>query len=307
MTPGDTATILGQAEQSAHHQQWQDVDHMLRQLYDQDQFSGTDKGDAAYLLGLSYVNSNAWDAAQGFLTEAASSASSDKQQLARAQLEQISHYDAANDAAGDGVDQHDAAAVLQAGDEALGRGDYADAHTRYWSVYDGHPDDAVRAKAALGIAYAYAYGGDLDQGAQFAHYVVDTGQPAAADAQALLTWITEQQGATAAAGDGTTPDEYLQVHEAAKEAMYAGDYAQALTLSLSILNAPQLAAVEHAKSAYNAGVCEQFLDGMEAAAREHFEFAVANGNPETAAKAQDRLTGMNTHDRAEELVADYVQ
>jgi hypothetical protein len=305
MTPDEAKAVLTAARDSAQFHQWEDVDHLLRHVYDQQLLTGTDQGDAAYLLGLSYLNTGALDAASGMFTEASTTASTDKRAEAKQHLAELTRHDTAVDAEVDGVEQKEAAAVLAAGDDALARSDLDDAYTHYWAAYDGHADTAPRAKAALGIARVWAHRGDLTQATQYAEYVAGAGEAGpAADAKILLDWIKEQQGATTAAADGTTADEYLELSTAARSAFFSEDYTQALPLLLSIIAAPQLGSTEHAKAALNAGLAEVML-GQFSEARAHFEFAAAHGGQAIVQKAQFRLAALDRHDHAEDLVAEF--
>ncbi|MDT4925746.1 MAG: hypothetical protein QOG01_3459 [Pseudonocardiales bacterium] len=304
MTPDEAKTVLASVTDSAHLNQWEDVDHLLRPVYDQNLLTGTDQGDAAYLLGVAYLNMGAWDAAQGFLDEASTTASPTNQADVAKRMAEIRRHDAAAGAEVDGVDQSESAAVLAAADDALARGDYDDAYARYWSVYDGHPDAEARAKGALGIATVFAHRGELTEATQYAQYVVGTGHAGpAAGANQLLAWIKDQQGAQTAIEDGTTADEFTHTMDAARSAFFANDYSQARTLYLSIIDSSQIASTEHAKAAFNVGMAELFL-GMEPEAREHFEYVVSQGYGDAAGKAQKRLAALDRHDQAEALVAE---
>jgi tetratricopeptide (TPR) repeat protein len=305
MTPDEAKAVLVAAGESAQFQQWQDVDHLLRHVYDKQLLTGTDQGDAAYLLGLAYLNTAALDAAAGMLTEASTTASTAKRAEAKQHLAELARHDTAVDAEVDGVDQKESTAVLAAGEDALGRGDLDEAYTHYWAAYDGQADIGPRAKAALGIARVWAHRGDLTQATQYAEYVVGTGQAGpAAEAKTLLEWIKDQQGATAAIADGTTADEYATLSTTARSAFFAGDYERALPVLESIIAAPQLGSTEHAKAALNAGLAEMML-GRTAEARAHFEFAAAHGPAATVQKAQTRLASMDSHEKAEQLVAEF--
>jgi hypothetical protein len=179
------------------------------------------------------------------------------------------------------------------------------AYDQYWAAYDGQADIGPRAKAALGIATVWAHRADYTQAAQYAHYVVDTGQAGpAAQATTLLAWIKEQQDAATAAADGTTADEYAKLSGAAKDAFYNRDYAQAQQILLSILEAPQLGTSEHVKAALNAGLAEVML-GQFTEARGHFEFVASHGSADQVQKAQTRLASLDQHDAAEQLVAEF--
>lgn len=304
MTPDEAKAVLVAANDAATYHQWAEVDHLLRPVYDGGLLQGTDQGDAAYLLGVAYLDTAAWDAAHYMLTEASTSASDAHRAEAHRRLDEINRQDTATDAAFDGVEQGEAASVLAAADDALARGDYDTANAHYSSVYNGHAEDEPRAKGALGIANVHAHRGELTEAKQYAEYVAGTGVPAAAaGARTLLDWIAQQQGADTAIADGTTADEYKQVHDAVQSAFFSGDYAHVRTLCLSMIDSPQLAATEHAKMAFNAGMAELYL-GMEHEAREHFDFAVAHGPTQVADKAQRRLAAIDRQDHADMLVAE---
>jgi len=306
MTPDEAKQVLAAARQSAQFNQWEDVDHLLRPVYDRQLLTGPDQGDAAYLLGMAYLHGGTWDAARIFLTEASTTASAADRAEATTHLAEITRHEAAIRAESDGlVEQGEAAAVLAAGNDALDRGDLDAAYEQYWAAYDGQADTGARAKAALGIATVWAHRRDFTQAGQYAHYVVDTGQPGpAADATTLLAWVKEQQEASTAAADGTTADEYAKLSGAAKDAFFNRDYAQAQQILLSILDAPQLGTTEHVKAALNAGLAEVML-GQFTEARGHFEFVASHGTAEQVQKAQTRLATLDQHDAAEQLVAEF--
>lgn len=306
MTPDEAKQVLAAARESAQFNQWNDVDHLLRPVYNLQLLTGTDQGDAAYLLGTAYMHMGTWEAAHAFLTEASSTASTQDRAAAAEHLAEVTRQGAAIRAESDGlVEQTEAAAVLAAGDDALARGDLDAAYDHYWAAYDGQADIGPRAKAALGIARVWAHRADYTQAAQYAQFVVGTGQAGpAAEAATLLEWVKEQQGAATAAADGTTADEYATLSDAAKVAFYGGDYTQALQILISILDAPQLGTTEHVKAAFNAGLAEQML-GEFTEARAHFEFVVSHGAPDQVLKVQTKLAALDRHDAAEQLVAEF--
>lgn len=301
MTPEEARAVLASATEMAHYHQWDDVDHLLRHVYDEHLLQGTDQGDAAYLLGLAYLNTHSMDAAHYMLTEASTTATHEHQAEARRHLEEITRLDTATDTSFDGVVQSEAAGVLAAADDAVQRADYDDANAFYTQVYNGHDDEATRARAALGIATVRAHQGNLPEALQYAEYVAGTSTPSASAAHTLVEWIHQQQGADAMTADGTTVNEYLATKEAANSAFFNGDFAHAHTLYLSILASSQVAAADLAKAAFNAAQSELFL-GLDADAREHFQFAVAHGVGDIVQHAQSKLQLLDNHDRAEALV-----
>ena len=160
MTPDEAKQVLAAARQSAQFNQWEDVDHLLRPVYDRQLLTGPDQGDAAYLLGMAYLHGGTWDAARIFLTEASTTASAADRAEATTHLAEITRHEAAIRAESDGlVEQGEAAAVLAAGNDALDRGDLDAAYEQYWAAYDGQADTGARAKAALGIATVWAHRG----------------------------------------------------------------------------------------------------------------------------------------------------
>jgi tetratricopeptide (TPR) repeat protein len=301
MTPDEARAVLAAAADSAKLQQWEDIDHLLRPVYDANLLTGTDLGDAYYLLGLSYLQTGAWDAAHSFLDEATRTAGDANKKLAADRLAEITRRDAAVDAETAGVEKDNAAAPLAAGDDALARADYDGAYAHYWSVYDGHPDAGTRATAALGIARVFAYRGDLVQGDQYAQYVIGTGRAAAAGAKDLADWIALQRRADGDIADGLTANEYADVWEAGHQAFAAGNIEHARAYFLSALEAPQLASTEHFKAAFNVGLCDQRL-GQPDEARKQFEYVLAHGDATAIQKVTARLAAMDSHDAAEELV-----
>lgn len=307
MTPDEAKAVLAAAAESARYHRWADIDHLLRHVYDAHVLAGTDQGEAAYLLGMAYLNTGGWDAAHYMLTEASTSAGHDHRTEAGQRLQEVARHDTATDAAFDGVEEGEAAAVLAAADDALARGDYDTANAHYASVYNGHPAAEPRAKGALGIATVYAHRGHLTEAKQYADYVAGLGIAGpAAGAHSLLAWIAQQQGAETAAADGTTVDEYTAAHEAALSAYRFGDYARVRTLCLSVLDSTQIGATEKAKMAYNASIAESHL-GLEHEAREHLDFAVAHGPTDVAVKAHQRIEAIDRHDQAELLVAELAE
>src|SRR6266567_4132061 len=117
MTPDEAKQVLAAAGDSANFHQWDDIDHLLRHVYDQQLLTGTDQGDAAYLLGLAYMHTGAWDAAASMLTEASTTASTEKKGEAKQHLAELTRHDTAVDSESDGVvAQKEVSGVLAAGD-----------------------------------------------------------------------------------------------------------------------------------------------------------------------------------------------
>lgn len=240
----------------------------------------------------------------GYYETAAGSASSENQALAKQRLAEVGRLDAAQDAEADRVVQAEAAAVLAAGDDALSRGDYDGAMARYRSAYDGVVEGKPKYQAALGIARACAYLGNLDEAAQFAEYVAENADAELSpQGKVVVDWIAQQRAASGAAADGTTPDEFRELRQAAETAFFSQAYDQALPLYLAATQSEQVAGVDRAKMAFNAGMCQRFL-GNDAEARELFEYAAAHGPDSTAAKARDHIAKLDRLVAAAELVAE---
>lgn len=304
MTPDEAKQVLAAAEQQAQLGQWADVVHLLQPVHDEQVLTGTDQGDAAYYLGTALMYTHSFDSGKDYVTEATQSASPALRTEAGARLAEFGRHHDSEAAAIFGADAADEAVTLTAADDSLARSDFADAHTRYWAVYDGQASLEHRVAAALGLARVFAYTNDFEQATQYAHYVTDAGNAdLKAQAHTLLEWLGEQQGANAASADGTSVDELKQAMLAAADAIYARDWSQAVALLQSVLASAQVSSIDHAKASFNMALAELNL-GQEAEAREHFQFAVDHGQPSTAAKATRHLAQIDAHQQAEELVAE---
>ena len=298
--------VLAAARDSAGMNHWQEIHDELQPVYAQQLLTGTDQGDAAYLLGLAAMGIGDWEGATDLLVEASSSASNSYQTEAKARITEIQHHNAAATAESDqDVDQKESGSVLAAGDEAYGRNDFDGAYGHYLAAYNGHADNKVRARAALGIARARSHRPDLTEAKQFAQYVAGLGfADLTSEANALLGWITEQESAATAAADGTTIDEFTKADEAARDAFFNSDYARARDELTSILNSTQIGAVERGKAALNLGMAEMQLGDYEAA-KLNFEIAVTHGSTNVVDRAHKFQEMVERHDQAESLVAEY--
>ncbi|MDT4941847.1 MAG: hypothetical protein QOJ34_1936 [Pseudonocardiales bacterium] len=298
--------VLAAARDSAQLSQWQEIQHLLHEVYAQNLLTGADHGDAAYLLGLAAMGTGDWPGAKPLLTEASTSAGTQYRAEAKTRLTEISHHEAAVAAESDqDVDQKEAAAVLAAGADAMALGDYDAALAHYTAVYNGHADPNPRAKGALGIANILAHKDDLTQAKQYAEYAHGTGiADVVAEAKILLDWIAQQQAALTAAADGTTINEYNVTNEGAKSAFFNNDYLRARVLLTSLLNDPQLGAVERAKAALNLGMVEMRL-GEYPEARLNVDMAVTHGSGATVEKAKRIAAILDRHDTAEALVEEF--
>ena len=304
MTPDEARQVLVSARETAQYHQWQNVYDLLFPVHQEGILTGTEQGDAAFLLGEACRGIGAGDAAVYYYEEASSSGSSESKSQANERLAEITLQDAAVVAEDEGVVQNEADLVIRAGDEALANHDFATALGHYQAAYEGVVDGAPKFKAALGIARANAYLGNLDEAAQYADYVADSGGgDLGGQGKTLLEWIRDQQAATAGTADGTSPDEFKEAWEAAQGMFFSGAYDQALPIFLSAKESEQLGGVDRGRMAFNAAMCQRFL-GDDAAAKELFEFAASHGPPATAAKAQNNIAMLAREEAAHELVAE---
>lgn len=296
--------MLAAARDAAAVHRWAEVDEMLRPVQASNLLSGTDQGDAAYLLGLAYAHLGFADAAKLWLTEASTSAAADNRAHAKHELAALEHDSLAITAeALDGVaDKAEGGTVLAAADEALRAGDLDRAQGHYTAVYESKLDVATRTRGAMGLATVLAHRGDLDGAKQYAAYVLERGlADSATQAQELLDWIKHQSAATTAMADGASVDEYLATNRAAIEARDNGNPEHARALLLPLLDASRLAPAEHSVVAFNLGVAEAML-GLYAEARTHLQLA-ADGPADVAAAAAAGLNAMDRHDSAEAILA----
>lgn len=298
--------VLAAARDSARMNHWDEVEHQLREVHAQQVLTGADQGDAAYLLGLAAMGSGDWDGATDLLVEASSSAGTEYRTEALQRLKEIQHHNAATTAEADqDVDQAESSSVLAAADEAYGHNDFDGAYGHYWAVYNGHADNKVRARAALGIARSRSHLPDLTEAKQYAQYVTGLGFADLTDeANSLLSWIGEQEAAVAAAADGTTIDEFTKADEAARSAFFNSDYARAKAELTSMLNSTQIGAVERGKAALNLGMAEMMLREYDAA-KLNFEIAATHGAANVVERAHYFQAMLDRHDAAETLVAEY--
>jgi hypothetical protein len=275
-------------------------------VYAHQVLTGTDQGDAAYLLGLAAMGTGQWESATDLLVEASSTAGNDYRAEAVKRLTEIQHRNAAATAEADqDVDQNESKSVLAAADEAYGRNDFDGAYGHYYAVYNGHADNKVRARAALGIARTRSHRPDLTEAKQFAHYVTGLGfADLTTEANALLDWITDQEAAVTAAADGTTIDEFTQADQAARAAFFNSDYARAKAELTSMLNSTQIGAVERGKAALNLGMAEMML-GEYDAAKLNLEIAVSHGATNVVERARKFQEMVDRREQADALVAEY--
>ena len=310
MLPGMDADqarhVLAAARDSAADRQWQEIHHQLHEIHEQHILTGTDHGDAAYLLGLAAMGTGDWTGALTLLTEALSTAGHEYKAEAGKRIAEIQHHDAAAASESDqDVNEKESTVVLAAGDEAMARGDYDGALAHYTAVYNGHADAKPRAKGALGIANVLAHRDDLKQAKQYAEYVAGTGvAEAVAAANTLLAWIAAQEAALTAIADGTTINEYDLLKEAVNGAWFSRDYARARTILTSMSNNQQLGTVERAKVWLHLGLVESHL-GDYTAARLNFDLAVSHGAAPTVEKAQRNLEKLDRHDHAALLLEEF--
>jgi len=109
--------VLASAKESAEMHQWGDTHHLLHKIYTEHVLTGTDQGDAAYLLGVAAIGTGDWDAAAPLLTEASTSASNEYRAEAKKRLGEIQHHTAAMAAEADqDVTQKESGDVLAAAD-----------------------------------------------------------------------------------------------------------------------------------------------------------------------------------------------
>jgi tetratricopeptide (TPR) repeat protein len=304
MTRDEANSVLAAARDAAAVHRWAELDEMLRPVHTSNLLTGTDQGDAAYLLGLAYFHLGFNDAAKMWLTEASTTAAADSRAKAKHELAALEHNAKAITAeALDGVGaKSEGTTVLTAADEALQAGDLGRAQDHYTAVYESQLDVGIRTKGALGLATVFAHRGDLATAKQYADYVLVRGlADSAPQAQTLLDWIKQQEAATTAMADGASVDEYLATNRAAMEARDNGNPERARALLLTLLDASRLAPAERSVVAFNLGVAEAML-GMYADARTHLQLAT-DGPPEVAAAAADGIAAMDRHDSAEAILA----
>ena len=310
MLPGMDADqakqVLAAARDSAEMSHWQEIHHQLHEVYTRQLLTGTDQGDAAYLLGLAAMGTGDWTGAAPLLTEASTSAGNEYRAEAKKRLTEIQHHTGAVAAEADqDVDQKESSTVLSAADEAMARQSYDEALGHYTAAYDGHADGKARAKGALGIANVYAHKDDLAQAKQYAEYAASTGvAEVVSEAKNLVTWIAQQEAAVGATADGTTINEYAAANDGAKNAFFNSDYGRARTLLTSMLNSQQLGTVERAKAWLNLGMVE-FQLGEFADARVNLDLAATHGAASTVEKAQRILARLDRHDHAETLLEEF--
>ena len=223
MTPDEARRVLVAARETAQTEQWQAVYDLLFPVHEEKVLTGTEQGDAAFLLGEACRGLESWDAAAYYYEAASTSASADDQGKAKERLAEIRRQDAAVDAEYEGVVQGEADAVLAAADDALARHDFDDALAHYRAAWAGVVDGKPKYRAALGIARSCANLGNHDEASQYADYVVDSAPADLADqAKSLLEWIKDHRAATAASADGTSPDEFRESWDAANGAYFGG-------------------------------------------------------------------------------------
>ena len=265
--------------------------------------TGTDQGEAAYLVGEACYGLGSMDAAKYYLEEAAGSASSATQQQARTRLTDVDQLDTAIGAPEGGITAQEARTIIEAGNDALSRGDYDGARGYFQQVYDapGLPLEST-APAGLGLARCYAYDGDLHTADQYAAFA-ETDASTETAAKELRRWIKEQGEAGTAAADGVTPDELRPVMFAAVDAYSAGQWDEAYLLFDSIYTSSQAPTGVRGAAAYNVGLSLLHTQDYDAA-HQYFTEAASIGPPDTVSQAQQRLQELANRDAAMEIVDD---
>ena len=302
MTPEEVRKILDTAADLTFLERWDDILELLRPLEDSGQLSGEDAGEAAYYIGLACQAQGAWDAAGSYFDVALQKGSAAMKTEAKAALDELARKDTATEAAGDGVTQADAAAILRAANDAMAGNDLESAMGYYRQVYDGTVDDKPKFEATLGIARVHAYRTELGDAEDYANYVKSEGpEDLRVEAGELLTWISEQRTAAQATADGVAADEFTQATKAALDLFAAGRYAQALPLFMRVYESEHVPGIARARAAFNAGSCHISLDD-DAAARPLLEYAREHGPADLTEDAKAMLEVIDDIAAAQRLV-----
>jgi tetratricopeptide (TPR) repeat protein len=302
MTPDEARAVLVSARETAEFQSWQDLHDLIHPVYEARVLTGTEQGEAAFLVGEASRGLGSWDAAVSFYEEAATTATPEIQATVQKRLAEAGRIDTAHNAEADGVVQDEAAAVLAAGDDAMRHDDLTGALEHYRAAYRGVVDGEPKYRAALGIARACAHLEELDEAASMAEYVAENADgDLATQGKELVEWIRVQRQASEAAADGVSAGEFKELVAAAKVAYQAGSYEQALELFLALSQSTELSGTDQAKMAYNVGMVHRVL-GNEEEAKPFFEHASEHAPADAAASARAELAKIARHEAAEALV-----
>ena len=304
LDPAELASVLDAAERLLSNYDHQGAYQLLAPVAEADAAAGADLARVNRYLGDACMGLGSLDAAMQYYEAGLTGASAEDAEHIRLRMTDIREYDAAVEAAADGVAGEDEAGrVLRTAMDALDRRDFGEARRWYEYAWSGiQMTDQQIAGAALGLYKCALHDGQLDDAEGYLQ-IAEARSPGHADTIAgyRQDLATRRAGATLGE-DGVQMTELDEINASALQASWDGDYANAKLLFEQMLDSALLPATDRGRIHRNVGVMQIYLNDYEAA-RASFEEAARVGTPDIQAMAQASLTQLDANASAADIVA----
>ncbi len=304
LDPAELATVLDAAQRYLDGADWDAAYNLLYPLAEAGTVTGNDLGQLNFELGEACTGLGSLDAAIGYYENALANQDGMAAETTQARIDAIRTHDAAVGATADGVaGESEALTVLQAGQRALERLDYEEARGWFQRAWDGIQLTELQISiAAIGLAQCALQAGELDQAEGYLQVAEARGDGHAETIAGIREHIAGRRAGGTLAEDGVAMTELDEINQAALQASWDGDYANARQLFEQMLASDVLPATDRGRLHRNIGVMQIYLHDYEGA-RASFEEAARVGTPDIQTLAHASLVQLDANARAEDIVA----
>jgi tetratricopeptide (TPR) repeat protein len=304
LDPAELATVLDAAQRYLDSADWDAAYNLLFPLSEAGTVTGNELGRLNFQLGEACTGLGSLDAAIGYYENALPNQSGMDADMTQDRIASIRTLDAAVGATADGVaGESEALTVLQAGQRALERLDYAEARSWFEHAWNGiQLTDLQISTAAIGLAQCALQAGELDQAEGYLQVAEGRSDAHAETIAVMRQHIASRREGGSLGADGVAMTELDEINQAALQASWDGDYANAQRLFEQMLASDVLPATDRGRLLRNIGVMQIYLHDYEGA-RASFEEAARVGTPDIQTLAQASLVQLDANARAEDIVA----
>lgn len=304
LDPAELATVLDAAQRYLDSADWDSAYNLLFPLSEAATVTGDELGRLNFELGEACAGLGSLDAAIGYYENALPNQSGMAAETTQARIDAIRTHDAAVGASADGVaGESEALTVLQAGQRALERLDYEEARRWFEHAWNGIQLTELQVStAAIGLAQCALQAGELDQAEGYLQVAEGRSDAHAETVAVMRQHIAGRREGGNLAADGVAMTELDEINQAALQASWDGDYANAKRLFEQMLASDVLPATDRGRLHRNIGVMQIYLHDYEGA-RASFEEAARVGTPDIQTLAQASLVQLDANASAEDIVA----